>query len=200
MKLIEECYEFMLAYAAQGLPSDEGSRAGGQVREFLNRAAKALDGLAESFAASIEAGRPRARREIPRVPCGSGPRRSRLARRPGTGSRPTGHQFSTYRQPECLHSSARAAHGHVSGWRDHREATPGGETGRMKVADLPDTDWACRGLLPFLVMASGASVATTIKCKQFFRDFEQARQRFRTTSTLLKDFLLPAGIISDILS
>jgi len=26
---IEECYEFMLAYAAQGLPSDEGSREGG---------------------------------------------------------------------------------------------------------------------------------------------------------------------------
>lgn len=51
---IEECYEFMLAYAAQGLPSDEGSQAGGQVREFLNRAVKAVDGLAESFAASIE--------------------------------------------------------------------------------------------------------------------------------------------------
>jgi len=51
---IEECYEFMLAFAAQGLPSEEGSRAGGQVREFLTRAAKALDGLAESFAASIE--------------------------------------------------------------------------------------------------------------------------------------------------
>jgi hypothetical protein len=51
---IEECYEFMLAYAAQGLPSDEGSRAGGQVRDFLNRAVKAVDGLAESFSASIE--------------------------------------------------------------------------------------------------------------------------------------------------
>ena len=47
---IEECYEFMLAYAGQGLPSDEGSRAGGQVREFLQRAAKALTGLAESCA------------------------------------------------------------------------------------------------------------------------------------------------------
>lgn len=51
---LEECYEFMLAYAAQGLPSDEGSRAGGQVREYLTRAAKALAGLGESFAASIE--------------------------------------------------------------------------------------------------------------------------------------------------
>lgn len=46
---IEECYEFMLAYAAQGLPSDVGSRSGGQVRGFLERAVHALDGLAESF-------------------------------------------------------------------------------------------------------------------------------------------------------
>ena len=45
---IEECYEFMLAYAAQGLPNDEGSRAGGQIREFMCRAVKALGGLAES--------------------------------------------------------------------------------------------------------------------------------------------------------
>jgi hypothetical protein len=46
---IEECYEFMLAYAAQGLPSDEGSKSGTQVREFLKRAVEALSGLAESM-------------------------------------------------------------------------------------------------------------------------------------------------------
>jgi hypothetical protein len=51
---IEECYEFMLAFAAQGLPSEEGSRAGGQIRGFLTRAAKALEGLGESFAALVE--------------------------------------------------------------------------------------------------------------------------------------------------
>jgi hypothetical protein len=45
---IEECYEFMLAYAAQGLTNEEGSDAGKQVRRFLNRAAEALDGLAAS--------------------------------------------------------------------------------------------------------------------------------------------------------
>jgi hypothetical protein len=45
---IEECYEFMLAYAAQGLASDAGSESGGQIREFLNRAVAALRGLAES--------------------------------------------------------------------------------------------------------------------------------------------------------
>ena len=45
---IEECYEFMLAYAAKGLTSDQGTESGRQVREFLNRAAAALSGLAES--------------------------------------------------------------------------------------------------------------------------------------------------------
>ena len=51
---IEECYEFMLAYAAQGLPSDEGSKSGGQVREYLNRAAKAIAGLAENCTAAVK--------------------------------------------------------------------------------------------------------------------------------------------------
>jgi hypothetical protein len=51
---IEECYEFMLAYAAQGLPSDEGNSSGGQVREFLSRAVMAISGLAESSAAAVK--------------------------------------------------------------------------------------------------------------------------------------------------
>jgi hypothetical protein len=50
---VEECYEFMLAYAAQGLASDEGSKSGGQVREFLRRAALALSGLTEACAAAV---------------------------------------------------------------------------------------------------------------------------------------------------
>src|SRR5260370_23872285 len=50
---IEECYEFMLAYAAQGVPSDSASRSGGQVRGFLDRAVNALNGLAESFADAV---------------------------------------------------------------------------------------------------------------------------------------------------
>jgi hypothetical protein len=50
---IEECYEFMLAYAAQGHPSDQGSRSGGQVREFLTRAVNALNGLAQSYAIAV---------------------------------------------------------------------------------------------------------------------------------------------------
>jgi hypothetical protein len=51
---MEECYEFMLAYAAQGLPSDQGSESGGQVREFLDRAVKALTGLSETCARVVK--------------------------------------------------------------------------------------------------------------------------------------------------
>ena len=54
---IEECYEFMLAYAAQGLPSDEGSQSGGQIREYLGRAVRAISGVAESCATAIKQGR-----------------------------------------------------------------------------------------------------------------------------------------------
>jgi hypothetical protein len=43
----EECYEFMLAYAAQGHPSDQGSKSGAQIRGFLQRAATAIAALAE---------------------------------------------------------------------------------------------------------------------------------------------------------
>jgi hypothetical protein len=51
---IEEAYEFMLAYAAQGLPSNEGSPSGGQIREYLDRAARAMSGLAESCATALK--------------------------------------------------------------------------------------------------------------------------------------------------
>jgi hypothetical protein len=44
---VEECYEFMLAYAAQGRSSDKGSKPGAQIREFLQRASKAIAALAE---------------------------------------------------------------------------------------------------------------------------------------------------------
>lgn len=51
---IEECYEFMLAYAAQGLAGDDGSHAGGQIREYLGRAVRAMSGLAESCATAVK--------------------------------------------------------------------------------------------------------------------------------------------------
>jgi len=43
---IEEAYEFMLAYAAQGLPNETGSVSGSQIREFLRKCDTALTGLA----------------------------------------------------------------------------------------------------------------------------------------------------------
>jgi len=52
-EVIEECYEFLLAYAGQGLPGDESGQRGGQVRSFLQRAAEALTGLAESCRRAI---------------------------------------------------------------------------------------------------------------------------------------------------
>jgi hypothetical protein len=45
---IEECYEFLLGYAAQGLPADEGSATSREVRTRLQQAREALIGLAES--------------------------------------------------------------------------------------------------------------------------------------------------------
>ena len=53
---IEEAYEFMLAYAAQGLQGDAGHQTGGQLREFLTRAATALTGLGELFRSLIDEG------------------------------------------------------------------------------------------------------------------------------------------------
>jgi hypothetical protein len=51
---IEECYEFMLAYAAQGLVTDEGSGSGAQVREFLRKCDAALTGLADFLTGFVE--------------------------------------------------------------------------------------------------------------------------------------------------
>jgi hypothetical protein len=53
---IEECYEFTLAYAGQGLPSDAGTQAGAQVREFLQRAVNALTGLAQTCTKAVADG------------------------------------------------------------------------------------------------------------------------------------------------
>jgi hypothetical protein len=51
--VIEESYEFMLAYAAQGVTGEGGSGKGGQIRHFLERAAKALSGLSAAYAAAV---------------------------------------------------------------------------------------------------------------------------------------------------
>ena len=51
---IENAYEFMLAYAAQGLPGDAGSNSGGELRELLARAATATHGLGTTLTAILE--------------------------------------------------------------------------------------------------------------------------------------------------
>src|SRR6202049_82705 len=43
--VIEECYEYMLAFAGQGLPGEAGK--GAVIRDFLGRSAAALTGLSE---------------------------------------------------------------------------------------------------------------------------------------------------------
>jgi len=44
---IEECYEYMLAYAGQGLPTEPGGGSGSQIRDFLTKCDAALSGLAD---------------------------------------------------------------------------------------------------------------------------------------------------------
>ena len=51
---VEECYEFMLAYAAQGIGGDEGSQSSDQLRGYLTRAVAAVAGLAETFTALVK--------------------------------------------------------------------------------------------------------------------------------------------------
>jgi len=52
--IIEECYEFMLAYAAQGLAADAGSSSGEQLRNLLGRAVQALSGLPAAYDSAIQ--------------------------------------------------------------------------------------------------------------------------------------------------
>ena len=54
--VIEEGYEFFLAYAAQGLTDDASSKIGPQVRDYLDRYEAALDGLHEAFRGHLPAG------------------------------------------------------------------------------------------------------------------------------------------------
>jgi hypothetical protein len=51
---IEECYEFLLAYAGQGLSGKESSNASAQVRDFLDRAVEALSGLSEAYTGAVK--------------------------------------------------------------------------------------------------------------------------------------------------
>lgn len=52
---IEECYEFLLGYAAQGLAGDQGSSSGGELRSLLARAEAALIGIHDAYAEAVRA-------------------------------------------------------------------------------------------------------------------------------------------------
>ena len=52
---VEECYEFMLAYAAQGVSGGEGTQSGGRIRDVLQQAVEALSGLADACMAAVNA-------------------------------------------------------------------------------------------------------------------------------------------------
>ena len=51
---IEETYEFMLAYAAQGLAGEAAAKSGAPLRDSLARTSAALDGLAEVLRAIVQ--------------------------------------------------------------------------------------------------------------------------------------------------
>lgn len=53
IEIIEETYEFMLAYAAQGLDGDVGSKTGGQLRDFLRKAGEAVATLVPELRALV---------------------------------------------------------------------------------------------------------------------------------------------------
>ncbi len=50
---IEEAYEFMLAYAAQGLTTEEGSTSGSQIRGYLLKCEAALAGLCNAVTSAV---------------------------------------------------------------------------------------------------------------------------------------------------
>ncbi len=54
IEVVEETYEFMLAYAAQGHSGDEKAGSGAQIRDFLERSYNALEGLANLFMALVD--------------------------------------------------------------------------------------------------------------------------------------------------
>ena len=52
--IVEESYEFMLAYAAQGRQTDKGAAAGRNVREYLDKMVAALEGLTDVVDAAVK--------------------------------------------------------------------------------------------------------------------------------------------------
>lgn len=49
--IIEACYEYLLAYAAKGVPGDQGM---GPLRDYLRGAVKSLSGLADGYRSAVK--------------------------------------------------------------------------------------------------------------------------------------------------
>lgn len=58
IEAIEEAYEFMLAYAAQGMSGDEAGGTGSQIREVLTRCQAAVGQLPTRLRALVDAKQP----------------------------------------------------------------------------------------------------------------------------------------------
>jgi hypothetical protein len=54
VEAIEAGYEYMLAYAAQGLPTEAASTSGAPIREFLKKFDEALTNLGQSYRQIID--------------------------------------------------------------------------------------------------------------------------------------------------
>lgn len=61
---IEHSYEFLLAYAAQGLRTDRDAKTGGELRRSLDTLVRSLDGLAEAFRELVRNEKPENAEEI----------------------------------------------------------------------------------------------------------------------------------------
>jgi len=55
IEAIEKAYEFFLAYAAQGATDEAATKVGGQLRQFLGQAERAMQMLETGLASLVEA-------------------------------------------------------------------------------------------------------------------------------------------------
>ncbi len=133
---IEKCYEFMLAYAGQGLGGNEGSNSSAQVRDYLERAADAILGLADAYAAVVKRESSNAAGHYSAF-LGVLERDARDSLAAIRACSSAKHdQFSANRQFECFNPSPSAAHGSFSDRRNLETAAYAGEASDCGISEL----------------------------------------------------------------
>ncbi len=120
---IEAAYEFMLAYAAQGVTGEEEGGSATEIRVQLKRSEEALEGLAALAEELVATGSLK-----PTQPYRSFYCRARAGCRQRTGgdptrARPTRPQLATHRQSKRVDTCALASHGSLFHRRDSQTAT-----------------------------------------------------------------------------